>query len=43
LFAADYPYESVQEAVAFMDGVDISEQTRAQLYWQNAARVFALG
>jgi len=42
LFAADYPYESVEEAVAFMDGVDIAEDSRAQIYWRNAARVFRL-
>jgi 5-carboxyvanillate decarboxylase len=42
LFAADYPYESVEESVAFMDGVDVAEDIRAQIYWQNAARVFRL-
>ena len=42
LFAADYPYESVEEAVNFMDGVDIAEEIRAQIYWENAARVFRL-
>jgi 5-carboxyvanillate decarboxylase len=42
LFAADYPYESVEEAVAFMDGVDIPQAIRAQIYWQNASRLFHL-
>jgi 5-carboxyvanillate decarboxylase len=42
LFAADYPYESVEESVAFMDGVDVPEDVRAQIYWKNAARVFRL-
>jgi 2,3-dihydroxybenzoate decarboxylase len=42
LFAADYPYESVEEAVAFMDGVEVTEDIRAQIYWQNAARIFCL-
>jgi 5-carboxyvanillate decarboxylase len=42
LFAADYPYESVEEAVAFIDGVDITEDSRAQIYWRNAAHVFRL-
>ena len=42
LFAADYPYESVEEAVAFMDGVDVAEHIRTQIYWENSARVFCL-
>jgi len=42
LFAADYPYESVEEAVAFMDGVDVSENIRSQIYCENASRVFRL-
>jgi 5-carboxyvanillate decarboxylase len=42
LFAADYPYESVQESVDFMDGVDIAEDVRARIYWRNAERVFRL-
>jgi 5-carboxyvanillate decarboxylase len=42
LFAADYPYESIDEAVGFMDGAAITEQERAQIYWKNAARIFHL-
>ncbi|HEV7610761.1 MAG TPA: amidohydrolase family protein [Steroidobacteraceae bacterium] len=42
LFAADYPYESVEEAVSFMDHADLSEDARARIYWQNAARIFHL-
>ena len=42
MFAADYPYESVEESVAFMDGVDIAEDIRAQIYWKSATRVFRL-
>jgi 2,3-dihydroxybenzoate decarboxylase len=42
LFAADYPYESVEEGVAFMDGVDVTEEIRAMIYSQNAQRVFDL-
>jgi len=42
LFAADYPYESVAEAVEFMDGVDIDEGDRERIYWRNAVRVFHL-
>jgi 5-carboxyvanillate decarboxylase len=42
LFAADYPYESVEEAVSFMDRADLSDDARGRIYWQNAARVFHL-
>jgi 5-carboxyvanillate decarboxylase len=42
LFAADYPYESIDEAVAFMDGAAVTEEQRAQMYWKNAARIFHL-
>ena len=43
MFAADYPYESVAEGVAFMDTVDITEAQRAQIYAGNAERYFRLG
>jgi 2,3-dihydroxybenzoate decarboxylase len=43
LFAADYPYEVVAEAVTFLDGASISEEERAKIYWQNATQVFRLG
>jgi 5-carboxyvanillate decarboxylase len=42
LFAADYPYEVAAEAVGFLDGAAITEEERAKIYWQNAARVFRL-
>jgi 5-carboxyvanillate decarboxylase len=42
LFAADYPYESIAEAVDFVDEVDLDDEERADIYWRNAARVFAL-
>jgi 5-carboxyvanillate decarboxylase len=42
MFAADYPYESVEEGVAFMDKVDITEEQRRQIYSGNAERFFAL-
>ena len=42
MFAADYPYESVEEGVAFMDKVDITEAQRRQIYSGNAERYFAL-
>ena len=42
MFAADYPYESVTEGVAFMDTVAISEAHRQAIYSDNAKRIFRL-
>jgi 5-carboxyvanillate decarboxylase len=42
MFAADYPYESVEEGVKFLDTVEISEVQRAKIYSGNAERIFKL-
>lgn len=42
LFAADYPYESAEESVQFMDAVDIAPAARQAIYSTNAQRVFSL-
>lgn len=42
MFAADYPYESVQEGVEFLDTVDITEDQRQKIYCANAERIFRL-
>lgn len=42
MFAADYPYESVEEGVKFLDTVDITEKQRQQIYSTNAERIFKL-
>lgn len=42
LFAADYPYESVEESVQFMDAVGITPAERQAIYSTNAERVFRL-
>ena len=42
LFAADFPYEDDAEAVRFMDGAQITEDERRQIYETNARRVFKL-
>jgi 5-carboxyvanillate decarboxylase len=42
MFAADYPYESVEEGVKFLDEVDITEAQRRKIYAGNAERVFRL-
>ena len=42
MFAADYPYESVEEGVQFLDTVDITEAQRKMIYSTNAERIFRL-
>ena len=42
LFAADYPYEVVEEAVSFMDTVPMTEVDRKKIYEQNATRLLKL-
>jgi 2,3-dihydroxybenzoate decarboxylase/5-carboxyvanillate decarboxylase len=40
LWAIDYPYQPSAPAVAFMDGVAVTDAQRHMLYHQNAERVF---
>ena len=42
LFAADYPYEDMAEAVEFMDTVDISDEDRRRIFHGNAERLFGI-
>ena len=42
LFAADFPYEDVDEAVRFLDTATITDEQRAKIYESNAVRVFGL-
>jgi 2,3-dihydroxybenzoate decarboxylase len=42
LFAADYPFESMKEAVQFMDSVPISDSEREKIYHLNAEKLLAL-
>ncbi|MEM7117213.1 MAG: amidohydrolase family protein [Chloroflexota bacterium] len=42
LFAADFPYESVEEAVAFMDSAPINDGDRQKIYQTNAEKLFQL-
>ena len=42
LFAADYPYEDMAEAVQFMNTVDVSEAVRQQIFHENAEALFGL-
>jgi 5-carboxyvanillate decarboxylase len=40
MWAVDYPYQPTAPAVAFMDGVQVSDAERHQLYHGNAERLF---
>jgi len=42
MFAADYPFESAQEAGEFMDDVPLAEPLRADIAFNNAAKYFNL-
>lgn len=42
MFAADYPFENAEEAGRFMDEVAIAEDVRAEVAYNNAARLLAL-
>lgn len=42
LFAADYPYENVDEAVRFMDTADLSNTDKHKIYHGNAERLLGL-
>jgi predicted TIM-barrel fold metal-dependent hydrolase len=42
MFAADYPFESAQEAGAFMDEVAIAEPIRRAIAAENAAKYLGL-
>jgi 2,3-dihydroxybenzoate decarboxylase len=42
MFAADYPFESAEEAAHFIDGVALDERVRNDICFNNAARFFRL-
>jgi len=42
MFAADYPFESAEEAGRFADTVALSDQVRADMCYNNAARLLGL-
>jgi 2,3-dihydroxybenzoate decarboxylase len=42
MFSADYPFESIDEAAGFMDTVALDEKTRADIAYNNAARLLRL-
>ncbi|RYG38063.1 MAG: amidohydrolase [Burkholderiales bacterium] len=43
LWAVDYPYESMRDAVAFIEGAGLNATERAQIFHRNAERVFRIG
>ena len=42
MFAADYPFESVEEAAHFIDGVSLDERVRNDICFNTAARLLKL-
>ena len=42
MFAADYPFESVEEAAHFIDGVALDDQVRSDICFNTAARLLKL-
>jgi 2,3-dihydroxybenzoate decarboxylase len=42
MFAADYPFESAQESAAFIDGAPIADDVRADICFNNAAKLLRL-
>ena len=42
MFSADYPYQSMPEARAFLDQIKVSEEDRARIAHKNAEKLFGL-
>lgn len=42
MFSADYPFESIEEAGAFMDTVPLADNVRAAICFSNAERILGL-
>jgi predicted TIM-barrel fold metal-dependent hydrolase len=42
MWAVDYPYESMRDAVAFIEGAGLSATQRARIFHGNAERVFRI-
>ena len=43
MFAADYPFESAEEAGHFMDAVPLDAELRSEVAYGNAAKLLGLG
>lgn len=42
MFSADYPFERTAEASRFIESVDVSEDLRRRICWDNAVRILGL-
>jgi predicted TIM-barrel fold metal-dependent hydrolase len=42
MFAIDYPYQSTEGAVRFLDEAEISDEDRRKIYHRNAERIFGI-
>ena len=42
MFAVDYPFESSEEAVKFIDAVPVSEKEKEKVCHLNAEKIFSL-
>ena len=42
MWAVDYPYESSRDAVAFIEGANLSSTERASIFHGNAERLFRI-
>ncbi|MBR1854327.1 MAG: amidohydrolase family protein [Lachnospiraceae bacterium] len=43
LLATDYPYESLQEEMDFLNGLDLTDEEREKLYHGNAEALMGIG
>ena len=42
MFAIDYPYQTTEAAVRFLDEAEISDENRRKIYHRNAERIFGI-
>jgi 5-carboxyvanillate decarboxylase len=42
MFAIDYPYQTIEAAVRFLDEAEISDEDRRKIYYRNAERIFGI-
>ena len=42
MFAADYPFESTEEAAHFIDGVALDDKVRTDICFDNATKLLKL-
>ncbi len=42
MFASDYPWETMEDAVEFMDKAPLADADREKIEWRNAAKLFGL-